>query len=93
MDSKIIRLIIFFLIPLNSYAAEFQGNFRQGSFILAKTKAGSQVQIDNRKIRVSKDGYFAFGLGRDRKNDIIIKIFKDGKLEVFEKKVLIKKKC
>ncbi len=88
MDSKIIRLIIFFLIPLNSYAAEFQGNFKQGSFILAKTKAGSQVQIDNRKIRVSKDGYFTFGLGRDRKNDIVIKIFKDGKLEVFEKKVL-----
>tara|TARA_B100000963_G_scaffold355966_1_gene375226 strand:+ start:2455 stop:3258 length:804 start_codon:yes stop_codon:yes gene_type:complete len=91
MDSKIIKFIIFFLIPLNSYAAEFQGNFKQGSFILAKTKPGSQVQIDNRKIRVSKDGYFAFGLGRDRSNDIVIKIFKDGKLKVFEKKVLKRK--
>ena len=88
MDSKIIRLIIFFLIPLNSYAAEFQGNFKQGSFILAKTKAGSQVQIDNRKIRVSKDGYFAFGLDRDRKNDVVIKISESGKTEIIEKQVL-----
>ena len=70
-----IRYIIFFLFSFNiSYAVEFLGDFKQGSFILGKTNPKSQVFIDNRKVRVSSDGYFAFGLGRDRKNDIVIKV-------------------
>ena len=85
------RFIFLFLIFLFNYqylgAVEFLGKFEQGSFILGKTKPNSKVKIDNKKIRVSKDGYFAFGLGRDRKNDVVIRVFKDGKLEVFEKKV------
>lgn len=88
-----IILIIFVLIFYSSlsHAAEFKGKFKQGSFILGKTKPGSQVIIDQKKIRVSKDGFFAFGLGRDRKNDVVIKIINNGKLEVFEKKVLKRK--
>ena len=71
-----------------SYAVEFKGKFQQGSFILGKTNSGSEVIIDKKKVRVSKDGYFAFGLGRDRKNNIVIKITNNGKLDVFEKKIL-----
>ena len=85
------RSILFFFIvtfyATFSYAVEFKGNFEQGSFILGKTKPNSQVIIDEKKIRVSQDGYFAFGLGRDRKNDVIIKIINNKKLEIFEKKV------
>ena len=57
-----------------SHAVEFLGNFKQGSFILGKTDPNSKVFIDDRKVRVSNDGYFAFGLDRDRKNNVIIKI-------------------
>ena len=57
MDSKIIRLLFFFLLPINSYATEFQGSFKQGSFILGKTEPGSVVFIDTRKVRVSKEGF------------------------------------
>ena len=84
-------ILIFFSIFFYqnfSYTAEFKGKFKQGAFIIGKTKPGSSVMIDKRKVRLSEDGFFAFGLGRDRKNNIIIKIIKDGKLEVFEKKVL-----
>jgi len=91
MDSKIIKLLLFFLLPINLYATEFQGNFKQGSFILGKTSSNSKVFIDNKKIRVAKDGYFVFGIGRDRKNNVIIKIINDGKTEVIEKKVFKKK--
>ena len=49
--------------------------------------------IDNKKVRVSKNGYFAFGLGRDRKNDVIIKVSIDDKLVVLKKKVQKKSKC
>ena len=68
MDFKIIKyLIIFLLIQFNSHAIEFEGKFIQGHFILGKTDPGAKIKIDNKSIRVSKDGFFAFGLGRDRK--------------------------
>ena len=72
------RFIFVFFIFLFNYqylgAVEFLGKFEQGSFILGKTKPNSKVKIDNKKIRVSKDGYFAFGLDRDRKNNVVIVI-------------------
>ena len=91
MDSKIIKIILFLLIPLNSYAVEFQGSFKQGSFILGKTNPNSKVFIDKTKVRVSEDGYFAFGISRDRKNNIIIKIVENEKTEIIEKKIFKKK--
>ncbi len=91
MDSKIIKIFLFFLIPLNSFAAEFQGSFKQGSFILGKTTPNSKVFIDNREVKVTKDGFFVFGLSRDRKNNILIEISKDGTTEIIEKKVFKRK--
>ena len=82
------KYLIFFLLIFNfSHAVEFSGDFKQGSFILGKTDPKSKVFIDNRKIRVSKDGFFAFGLDRDRKNDVVIKVTKDGETKTLQKKV------
>ena len=68
-----ILFILFFIFKFQYLnAVEFLGKFEQGAFILGKTNPSSKVKIDNRKIRVSKDGYFAFGLDRDRKNNILI---------------------
>ncbi len=81
-----------FLLQLQiSSAVEFKGKFEQGSFILGKTEPGSNVFIDKRKIRVSDQGFFAFGLDRDRKNDVTIRIHKDSKLTTINKKVLKRK--
>ena len=89
MDFKIIKyLIIFLLIQFNSQAIEFKGKFIQGHFILGKTDPGAKIQIDKKKVRVSKDGFFAFGLGRDRKNDVIITETLNGVKNRFVKKVL-----
>jgi murein DD-endopeptidase MepM/ murein hydrolase activator NlpD len=66
--------LIFLLITTSSFAAIFEGKFIQGSFILGKTEPGSEVFIDKKKVKVTPEGFFAFGLGRDRKNDIIISI-------------------
>ena len=69
----VFKIIIFYLIlTAVLMAAEFKGKFEQGSFILGKTKPDSKVIIDNNNVRVSKEGYFAFGLDRDRKNNVII---------------------
>ena len=81
-------IIFIFIIFTSAKAVEFEGKFEQGSFILGKAKPNSKIEIDDRKVRVSKDGYFAFGLDRDRKNNVVIKIRENGNVKVFEKKVL-----
>ena len=87
-----IRLLIFILFLFNtSHAVEFIGDFKQGSFILGKTDPNSKVYIDNRKVRVSSDGYFAFGLDRDRKNNVLIKVNNGMETKLIEKKVFKRK--
>ena len=79
-------VVSLFFLPTG--ATEFKGKFIQGSFILGKTTPGNEIFIDDRKIRVSKNGFFAFGLGRDRKNDVIITETLNGVKNQFVKKVL-----
>ena len=87
-----IRCLIFLLFLFNtSHAVEFIGDFKQGSFILGKTDSNSKVYIDNRKVRVSSDGYFAFGLDRDRKNNVLIKVKNSMETKLIEKKVFKRK--
>ncbi len=71
---KILVSIVFIFFTTSSFAATFDGKFIQGAFILGKTEPGSEVFIDKKKVKVTSDGYFAFGLGRDRKNDVVITI-------------------
>ena len=73
---RILIGLFLLLIATSSFAATFKGKFIQGSFILGKTEPGSEVFIDKKKVKVTPDGYFVFGLGRDRKNDVVITINK-----------------
>jgi murein DD-endopeptidase MepM/ murein hydrolase activator NlpD len=73
---RILISLVFILFTTSSFAATFKGKFIQGSFILGKTEPGSEVFIDKKKVKVTSDGYFAFGLSRDRKNDVVITINK-----------------
>ena len=91
---------IFFLITIilghlsiftTIYCAEFKGKFIQGHFILGKTDPGSNVWVDDQKVRVTKDGFFVFGLGRDRKYDVTITLQKKNKKEKIIKKVIKRK--
>ena len=87
----IFLLLIFFFNHQFLSAVEFLGKFEQGSFILGKAKKGSNIKIDNKKIRVSKNGFFAFGLDRDRKNNVVIIIKENGETKTIEKQVLKRK--
>ena len=71
---RILISLVFLLITTSSFAVTFDGKFIQGSFILGKAAPGSEIFIDKQKVKVTPDGYFAFGLGRDRKNDVVITI-------------------
>jgi murein DD-endopeptidase MepM/ murein hydrolase activator NlpD len=78
-------LILFF--TNTTYAVEFQGKFIQGHFIIGKTESGTKVLIDKKEVRITDDGYFVFGIGRDRKYDVVITLKKDADKEEIVKKV------
>ena len=87
MNTKIIKyFLIFFLLSFKVLAVEFDGKFIQGHFIIGKADPNSKIKIDKKQIKISKDGYIAFGLDRDRKYDIVITVEKNG-----DKKKIVKK--
>jgi len=69
---KKILFSLFILFFNQAIAVEFNGKFIQGHFIIGKTDPKTNIIIDKKKVKVSQDGYFAFGIGKDRKFDIII---------------------
>ena len=94
MDSKIISklfLIITFLITTQLNAVEFKGKFIQGHYIVGVTDPSSKIIIDKKNVKVSEDGYFVFGIDRDRKFDLTITKINNGKKEKIIKKVLKRK--
>ncbi len=88
---KKILLILAILFPFNASAIEFIGNFSQGNFILGKTEPNSKIIVNKTEVRVSNDGYFVFGIDRDRKYDLIITKISNGKKEKIIKKILKRK--
>ena len=65
--------------------SEFHGKFIQGHFILGKTNPDAKVFVGKKKVKVSKDGFFVFGLDRDRKIDVSIVKLINGKKEIIIK--------
>ena len=57
---RVLIALAFIFFTTSSFAVTFDGKFIQGSFILGKTKPGSEVFIDKKKVKVTNDGYFAF---------------------------------
>ncbi len=94
MDCKIITrlfFLIFCFIPTHSIAIEFTGKFLQGHFIIGKTDPTAKIIIDKKQVKVSADGFFVFGLDRDRKFDLTITKIVNGKKDKLIKKVLKRK--
>ena len=92
MDSKIVKFtLIFCFIFFNVNAVEFKGKFIQGHFIIGQTEPNSKIIIDKKEIKVSKNGFFVFGIDRDRKFDILITKISNGKKEKIIKKVFKRK--
>ena len=94
MDGKIkfrLFFLIIFLISTNSNAIEFEGKFLQGHYIVGITNPSAKIIIDKKEVKVSNDGYFVFGIDRDRKFDLTITKIQNGKKEKIIKKVLKRK--
>ena len=88
---KLLFVIIIFLVSNTVYALDLRGKFYQGNLIVGKTEPKSKVFIDKKKIKVSDQGFFAFGLSKDRKNNVSIEAVRNGVSENVTKKVYKKK--
>ncbi len=94
MDCKIISrflFVIFFFTTTHLYAVEFKGKFLQGHFIIGLTDPSAKIIVGKKEVKVSKEGYFVFGIDRDRKFDLIITKIQDGQKDKITKKILKRK--
>ncbi len=88
MFSILSKIVLFFFIFSNQlFCLEFDGKFIQGHFIIGKTDPKTRVWIDRKEVKVTNDGYFAFGIGRDRKYDIVITKEINGEKQKITKKI------
>ena len=85
MKKILFIFILFFSSQL--YAVEFKGKFMQGHFIIGKTEPKTKVWIDKKEVKITPDGFFVFGLARDRKYDVVITLSKDDNKQKIVKKV------
>ena len=87
MTRNTILLLLIIFISSSAFAIDFEGKFRQGHFIIGKTEPKSKIWIDKKPVKVSTDGFFVFGIDRDRKYDVIITMMNGGKKEKIVKKI------
>ena len=87
MIRNTILLILIIFISSSAFAIDFEGKFIQGHFIIGKTEPKSKIWIDKKPVKVSSDGFFVFGIDRDRKYDVIITKMNEGKKEKIVKKI------
>jgi murein DD-endopeptidase MepM/ murein hydrolase activator NlpD len=72
---------------------ELKGEWRQGSLLLGKTEPGAQVWFNDRKLNLTPQGDFVFGLDRDEKNraEIRFQASAKAKPQVFRYAVAVRK--
>ena len=63
----------------------------QGHFILGKTEPDAKILVGKKEVKVSKDGFFVFGIDRDQKYDLTFTKIINGKKSIITKKVLKRK--
>lgn len=76
-------LLLISCLALTAVAADrpalsFVGEFVQGGLIVARTDSGASVTVDGESVRVSPEGWFLVGIGRDETGPVIIEVVSHG---------------
>lgn len=86
-----IRIFLSFFISVlfltNCYSLEFHGSFTQGGLITGKVNKNSELFLDDKKIKISSNGKFVFGISRNRTNDILITLKEQNQIKKIKKKI------
>lgn len=76
-------LSLLMCLPAAAAKLSLDGDFIQGGLVIGRTDPGARITLDGRSIRVTDDGMFVFGFGRDAgKTAILQAVFSDGKRQV-----------
>ncbi len=86
MNSRIVRWLsgLALLLSLGSApaAVEFEGKAVQGALLTGRTEPGARVAVNGTPVRVSKEGLFLVGFGRDYEGPCRVEVtYPDGKRE------------
>ena len=61
---------------------EISGSDEQGGLAIGRTEKGATVTVDGKRVRISSDGIFAFGIAYDRKDPVVVIVrYADGESE------------
>jgi len=64
--------------PLGAQEVRLEGDFIQGGLVFGSAPPGSSVAVDGRDLRLSPDGLFVFGFGRDAAPVAVLTIVTSG---------------
>ena len=91
MIRNFLLLFLLILFSYNANALDFYGSFTQGGMIKGQTNPKSKLFINGKNVKISKEGYFVFGIPRDASQKLKVKIQFKNKIQEFEKTVLKRK--
>ena len=75
----LVLFLILFLSHSQSSALSLQGEFIQGGMVTGQVKPGDRVKVSGEPVRVSEDGVFLLGFGRDAPLESHVSVWRDGK--------------
>ena len=83
---NIIYFVIILFLTSASFSNEttFNGKFVQGGIVIGKNKLAKKVFFNEKRLQVSKDGYFIFGFGRNHKSSSTLKIIKSNNDDILK---------
>ncbi len=67
------------LLPCQSYALTLQGQFTQGGLVTGRVEPGDLVKVSGEPVRVSDEGIFLIGFGRDAPLTTTLSVFRDSR--------------
>lgn len=72
-------LLLVLLLAAPAAALDLQGSFTQGGLVVGRAAPGARVLLDGRPVRVSPEGLFALGFGRDHKPTAKLEVDGEGR--------------
>ena len=85
MRLSVFSTVFFFLaftMPLGAEEIQLEGKFIQGGLVRGAAPPGAVIALDGRQLRLSPEGYFVFGFGRDAAPEAVLVVsYQDGKQE------------
>lgn len=70
------------LAALPAHALDLRGAVVQGGFLIGRVEVGAQVSLNGAALRLTPDGLFAFGIGRDDDGEIMLRVESKGQSQI-----------